>query len=190
MVDKEIFLVKSGKIIIYRLYDVAYEINLLKVEERLKKESRRLKIERKPFSKAFEFANPPITFQLSGFKKEIMGDVFDVNVYSKIYDYGVLSIILEIPVKDINIYDYEGLAFYLEEDEEINNECKKRLDQVISILEGAFVGFSVSKFEEDYTIFFIEGLYPEVSFAEFLKKYDISRLLFYEKGILFAGDKE
>jgi uncharacterized phage-associated protein len=190
MINIDSLLVKSGKIIIYRLYDVAYEINLLRVEERLQKESRRLKIEKKPFSKAFEFANPPITFQLKGFRKEIRGEIFDLNVYSKIYDYGVISIILEVPVKEKNIYGYEALAFYLGEDEEIDGECKKKLEQVIEILADAFVGFSISKFEEDYTIFFIEDIYPQVSFREFLEKYDIARLLFYEKGILSQDIKD
>ena len=50
--------IKSGKILIYRLYDVAHEINLPGVEERLHAEARRLKIERKPFSKALEFCQP------------------------------------------------------------------------------------------------------------------------------------
>ncbi len=36
-------LIKAGKILIYRLYDVAYEIDLLKVEEQLKREARRLR---------------------------------------------------------------------------------------------------------------------------------------------------
>lgn len=66
-------LIKSGKILIYRLYDVANEIDLLKVEQKLGIEAKRLKIGRKPFSKAFEFANPPVSFQLKGIEKDING---------------------------------------------------------------------------------------------------------------------
>lgn len=183
--------IKTGKIIVYRLYDVAYEIDLSKVEEKLKRESKRLKIQKKPFSKAFEFVNPPVTFQLKGFKKNIGNKTFDVNVYSKIYDYGVISISLEIPIKDISMPDLEILAAGLEEDENIATECKDQLEYVISILKDTFLGFGISNFEEDYIIFYIESFFPQdLSIDELINKYDVSRLLFYETNPLSSVIRE
>ncbi|HBR22389.1 MAG TPA: hypothetical protein DD713_07495, partial [Nitrospiraceae bacterium] len=174
-------LIKAGKILIYRLYDVAYEIDLLKVEEQLKREARRLRIERKPFSKAFEFANPPVSFQLKGIEKGINGRKYNINVYSKAYDFGVVCIILEIPVADISIQSFEQLALLLEGNEDIEHECKEQLEKVVSILNGSLLDFNVSRFDEDYAIFYIESFYPEMSVDEFFDKYDISRLMFYEE---------
>lgn len=179
--NNELPIIKSGRILIYRLYDVAYEIDLLKVEDKLKKEAKRLKIERKPFSRAFEFANPPVSFQLKGIEKEINGRMVNFNVYSKAYDYGVMSIILEIPVSDMDIQSLEGLALSLEDSEDIGIECRRQLDQVTTILRDSFSGFNISRFEEDYTIFYIDSFYPEMGFDEFLGSYDISRLLLYEE---------
>jgi len=88
--------IPSGKILIYRLYDVAYEVDLSRMEEKLREETRRLRIERKPFSRAFEFTNPPVVFQLKGIEREIEGRKVAINVHGKAYDFGVLSIILEI----------------------------------------------------------------------------------------------
>jgi hypothetical protein len=39
MNNSNIPIIKSGKMLIYKLYDVAYEIDLLKVEQKLKKEA-------------------------------------------------------------------------------------------------------------------------------------------------------
>ncbi|HEX8949870.1 MAG TPA: hypothetical protein VF790_12945 [Dissulfurispiraceae bacterium] len=175
------FNIKSARILIYRLYDIAYEIDLLKVEEKLKEAARRLRIQRRPFSKTFEFTNPPVVFQLKELEKEIAGRKFGINVYGKAYGYGVVSIILEIPVKDIDLPSFERLALALEGDERIDEECKNQLEQVILILGDSLLSLNVSKFEEDYTIFFIESLSPDVEVEEFLGRYDISRLMLYEE---------
>ena len=60
----------SGGILIYRLYDVAWDIDLKKVEEEVT-EFKRQSIGRKRFSKAFEFANPPLSLKLKTFEKTI-----------------------------------------------------------------------------------------------------------------------
>jgi hypothetical protein len=173
--------IKAGKIMVYKLYDVANEINLLKVEQNLEIEAKRLRIERKPFSKAFEFANPPITLQLKSLEKVINDSKFTINVYSKAYDFGVVSIILEFPLIDINITSLERLSLSLEDSEDIDRECRNQVTQVITILRDSLSGYEISRFEEDYAIFFIESFYPEISFEEFLDMYDISRLMFYEE---------
>jgi hypothetical protein len=62
----------SGGVLVYRLFDVAWEIDLAAVEATLT-ESRRFRIDRKLFSKAFEFKNPPVSIALHGFEMDIGG---------------------------------------------------------------------------------------------------------------------
>ncbi|MBZ0158153.1 MAG: hypothetical protein K8I29_18295 [Alphaproteobacteria bacterium] len=174
-------MIRTGRILIYRLYDIAYEIDLSKVEEKLKEAAKRLRIERRPFSKAFEFTNPPVVFQLTGREKIINGAGFRVNVYSRAYEYGVVSIILEIPVSDMEIARFQELALALEEDDGIDRECRDQLTQVISILGDSLIAPEISSFEEDYTVFFITALSPEMDMNEFLSRYDISKLMLYEE---------
>jgi hypothetical protein len=183
-------LIKSGKILIYRLYDVANEIDLLKVEQKLEIEAKRLKIERRPFSKAFEFANPPVSFQLKDIEKDINGKKYIVKIYCKAYDFGVASIILEIPVIDIDIPSFEELAFFLEANKDIDNECENQLKQLISILKESSSELEISRFEEDYTIFFIELFDPDISVNKFLDSYDISKLMLYEENPLESRIKD
>jgi hypothetical protein len=179
--NRNLPIIKSGKILIYKLYDVAYEVDLLKVEQKLEIEAKRLKIERKPFGKAFEFANPPVLFQLGSIEKEINGKKFLINVYGKAYDFGVVSIILEIPLRDIDIPSLEVLALSLEDNEGIYDECQSQLTQVISILRDSFSGFDISRFEEDYIIFYIESFHSEIGVDEFIDSCDIPKLMFYEE---------
>lgn len=182
--------IRSGKILVYGLYDVALEINLPGVEERLREEARRLKIERKPRSKALEFSNPPVVFQLKGTEWESGGRRFAVNVHGKAYDFGVLSIILEIPVRDMTLPEFEETAAAVSESETLREESRKHLSQTISALGGAIVGLNVSRFEEDYTVFFIEALEPAMGADDFLRHYDVSRLLYGERKTLSGHLRE
>lgn len=115
-----------------------------------------------------------------------------MDVYSKAYDFGVVSIILEIPLIDIDIPSFEVLAFSLEDNRDIDNECKNQLKQVISILKDSLSGFDISRFQEDYTIFFIESFDPEISVNKFLvlDSYDISKLMLYEENPLESRIKD
>jgi hypothetical protein len=139
--------IKKAKILTYRLYDAAFEIDLSKVEEKIKKETKRFRIKRKPFSKAFEFTNPPVSFQLQTLEKELNGKRFNINIHVRAYDYGVLSIILEIPVVDMDFRDFERLAFALQNNDEIEDECRNQLRQAIEILGDSLIGYNLSLFE-------------------------------------------
>jgi len=182
--------IKAGRIMVYKLYDVASEIDLLNVEQKLEKEAKRLKIERKPFSKAFEFANPPVSIQLSSVEKKINERKLTINVYSKAYDFGVVSIILEITLSNIDVPSFERFALSLEDNKDIEDECRKQLQQVIAILRDSLSGFDISRFEEDYTIFYLESFLPEISIDKFFDEYDISRLMLYEEKPLEGNIKE
>lgn len=173
--------IRSAKMLTYRLFDVAFEIDLLKVEERITRETRRLKIRRKPFSKAFEFANPPVSFHLTTVQREIGGKEFILNVSARAYDYGVLSIIVEIPVQDMDLPSFELLAAGVALSGEIDGECRNSLDRAIAILGDALISPSVSVFEEDYTIYVIESFHGEYDVEEFFLTYDVSKLLLNEE---------
>src|ERR1700690_34098 len=169
----------TGSILISRLFDVAWDIDLLKVEEKVR-EYKRQSIERKRFSKAFEFANPPLSLKLKVFEKNIYGKQYIVNAYAKAYDYGVLSIIFEIPVIDTLITDFEALAGNIEEF--FKEDFRKELDRLVNDLGDALLQVNRSRIEEDYTIYYLRQLNPDKTAAELLRICDIGSLLLYEEG--------
>ncbi|MGW8271977.1 MAG: hypothetical protein ACWGN7_01165 [Thermodesulfovibrionales bacterium] len=177
-------LIKSGKILVYRLYDVAYEIDLAKVEETLKQQARRIRIEREPFSKAFEFANAPVAFQLQGYEKAILGRTTTVEVRCKAYDYGVLSIILEIPLTDVGFGFLKEFAIFLDRDSGIDTDFRAQLDVIVSLIRDSMSGLKISRFEEDYTIFYIEALPPGTDLESLIEEQDLAGLLLYQEAPL------
>jgi hypothetical protein len=169
----------SGGILLYRLYDVAWDINLVAVEEKVR-DYKRQSIDRKRFSKAFEFINPPLSLTLKSFDKDLHGELFTVNVYAVAYDYGVLSIIFEIPVKEIEITEYRTVARNLEE--LFKEDFQKELSRLVDDLGDALHQLNPSRFEEDYTIYYLRRLHPEQTVRDLLGSCDIGSLLLYEEG--------
>ena len=169
----------SGSILLYKLYDVAWDIDLVRVEEKVR-DHKRQGIDRKRFSKAFEFVNPPLSLTLKTFEKNLKGQLLTINVYAKAYDYGVLSIIFEIPVKEIEITEFQILTGNLEEF--LTEDFRKELNRLVDDLGDALHQVNPSRFEEDYTIYYLRQLHPEKTARDFLGLCDIGGLLLYEAG--------
>jgi hypothetical protein len=168
-----------GSILIYRLYDVAWDIDLVKVEERVR-EFKRQSIDRKRFSKAFEFANPPLSLKLKSFEKDLGGGRYNVNTFAKVYDYGVLSIIFEVPFKELPIAGFESLARSI--DGPFEEDFPKEVDGLVRDLGQALHQVYRSRCEEDYIIYYLREASPLKSAGDLVRTCDIRGLLLYEEG--------
>ncbi|NOY64360.1 MAG: hypothetical protein GXO97_03025 [Nitrospirae bacterium] len=183
--------IKKGKVIIYRIYDVASEIDLSLIEELAKEGVRRLRLSRYPYMKALEFTNPPVSLDLKGFEKELQGINFKVSIVAKAYDFGVISLAFNFPVSSISFSDLERIARALDTDESIDSIAIGYINHLIKSFSRAMTEPEIKETVlEDYMIFYIEELSEMISADEFLKLYDPSRLLLYEDKPLSEYAKE
>jgi hypothetical protein len=175
-------LIKSGRIVIYRLFDVASEINLSSVESKVKEGTRRLRLSKYPYMKALEFADPPVSFELRGFTKPLFNQQTKVNIIAKAYDFGALSLAFDIPIPEDTTFDeLETVAKALDADESIDVKAQEYIIQLIKSFSEAIISPGIKEnFIEDYTIFYIEKLSKDMEVSDFLNLYDPSRLLLYE----------
>lgn len=176
-------LIAKGRILIYRIFDVAVEINLSVIDQRAFEGARRLKFSKYPYMKAIEFAEPPVAFDLQPFSKSLFDRDIKVNVVAKAYEFGVVSIAFDIPIPEGTAFsDLEAVTRSLDVDESIDSEAAGYVSQLMDTLAGAVTGAEVKKdFLEDYTIFYVEKLGgDDITTEGFLKSYDPSRLLLYE----------
>lgn len=174
--------IKKGRIIIYRLFDVASEINLSLVEEQAQEGTKRLRLSKHPYMKALEFTNPPVSFELQGFVKQFFGQDIKVTVIAKAYDFGVISIAFDIPVPSGTPFsEIERVAKDLDSDVSVYQQAREYIVHIVQTIGKAVISPGIKEeFEEDYMIFFIEAVEPAMDTSEFLRTYDPSRLLLYE----------
>jgi hypothetical protein len=128
-----------------------------------------------------EFANPPVVFEVEGFQKDIGPTSFSVKVYGKAYDYGVLSVILDFPINDLPFSSFKEVALILEHDTDVDRLCKDRLSALVALFEDCITAPKVSRFEEDYTIYFIESYRPDIGIRDFLGESMLPQLMLSEQ---------
>lgn len=174
--------IKKGLIIIYRLFDVASEINLSIVESKVREGAKRMRLSKHPYMKALQFTDPPVSFELNGFTKTLFEGTIHINVVAKAYDFGVLSLAFYISIPEGTTFSsLESVAKELDTDEGIDEKAKEYIGQLMHNLGEAVIRPSLKEqFMEDYMIFAIQGLDQETDMSDFLNQYDPSRLLLYE----------
>ncbi len=147
---------------LYRLYDVAEEINLEIVEQSLAhtKPTSRLRISRARLM-SVHIPNPPVTVELGEEWIRLGQQDFHARFTGKVYDLGVVSLCMQIILPEGYSYrEIKELALSLGEDEVIDRITKdifkKKLAEVTGSLSRAMVRPEFKGAEEDYILFFFQ----------------------------------
>ena len=146
-----------GSIWLYRLYDVAEEIDLVRAEQILSVEKpvSRLKLSRvRP--KALEFKNPPLTVELESSRVSIEDREYQAMPSARVYDFGVLGIILRVLLpENLGYDDLRKLSIPVSEPEKLEPVMAGYRDSVLKTLRPALKG-GLTGFAEDFVVFFFE----------------------------------
>lgn len=141
---------------LYRLYDIADEINLEAVEEILSVEriTSRLRLSRIP-PKSIHIKNPPVGLELGDDTITVGDSRYKVSFYARVYDLGVISIIMRFNLRAGVLYDdVYKLAMDLEKQDDYETVFIRQLDKLKQTLLPALVGKGPGNFMEDFTVFF------------------------------------
>ncbi len=155
-------IIMQNYIHLYRIYDVAGEIKLDMVEKLLSqiKPTSRMKPSRiKP--KSIHIANPPVLVELGEEVRELNGRPHSVNYFARIYDLGVISVVMRISIPpDYSYGQIHGLAVHLNNDEGIEPLLEQRLEEVCRTLGEAMIKPEKTGFVEEYSIYFFHNWEP------------------------------
>lgn len=173
----------GSSIWLYRFYDVAEEIDLLKVEEILAhiRITSRVKLSR--FScRSVQFRDPPVAVDLGRVKLRLKGMPVEGAFSGKIYDLGVIGITLKLDLGDKSFDEIRKLGMILsslgEEEnptdagrlcaksislngdweidtgDQLEDEFLNQLNNVCQVLAPALIKPGERDFMEDYTLYF------------------------------------
>ncbi len=161
----------NSSMFIYRLFDVADEINLDLVEAlwtSRNKIASRLRLERIP-TDSISVKNPPVLVELGSHELEFLGETYLTEIKARIYDIGVISIIInfELP-EDITQQQYLDLA--IEVDSFPEETIREYIDAVLTTIRPACIKERVSEFSEDFVVYYFHSELPDWNFAPILLK--------------------
>ena len=174
--------VEKGSILIYRVFDIAEEVDLKRVESILSEaiSNERLKLKKGPRN-AMVMRNAPIVLNAQEVEIEISGQTMKAELYAKIWDYGVLSLIFQIPiVPGTSWTQLVETSSFLEADHKIDQLARIRSAELTTMLNPALTKPHEWDVFEDYMIFFFEKLQGVEKAADLVKQADIPSLILGE----------
>lgn len=177
--------VKKGTILIYRIFDVAEEINISQVDAILRdnRGPDQFKVP-KYIDRALEIKNPPITFGLGTETIRIQGHEIKADVLVKVRDFGVLSLIYQIPIEPgMTWQQLVEIASWLEEGSEIDELAQQQASEISSAISSTMTKPNRWSGFEDYIVYFFEEFENGVDAKTILAQADIPALLVAEDEI-------
>ena len=154
--------IKKGKILIYRVFDIAHEVNLKKAENLIttswSSKGKRLEFLRDK-NKTLIMRDPPLCFDLGEDNLEINSKKYSTNISINLWNYGALSICFKIDIPQYyNWKQLVKLGCVVNDSADILNHAVKVKDFILTKIESALVKPVNQNIVEDYTTYVIEQL--------------------------------
>ncbi|HBW22727.1 MAG: hypothetical protein A2X28_01715 [Elusimicrobia bacterium GWA2_56_46] len=172
----------KGSILVHRVFDVGGEILLAQAEKHLSEDSKSLRLKLATDTrKAIIIKDAPLKVELGETQLNLNGADFSVKVFARIWNYGVISITLELPVPEgIPWASLVKLAGGIEASEEIDKAAAAAKNGLKKKILPAVKSPAEWDAYEDYITYFIEKLDGVDNPRELLEKADVSSLILAE----------
>jgi hypothetical protein len=174
--------VKKGSVFVYRIFDIAEEINIPKAEACLKDIRGRDSFKVPKFiDRGIVVKSPPVAFGLGEVEIKLEGGTHTAHVLGKVRDYGVLSLIYQIPIQEGTEWQsLIELAADLEEGSEVDVIAQAQAVEVAERISLSLKRRTAWNSFEDYIIYFIEEFEGDVTARNLSSQADVSALLLAE----------
>jgi len=185
--------VRSGHIVALRLFDIAYAIDLRKVEEVWARyagtASSRSRLSATP-AKAVAFGVPPVALSFDPIPLHLGALAVTAAVTIRIYDFGVVALALRVATVDMSWPDYTALLNAM--DAHVGDGGDGRLwdgllARVRTLLAEALVRPTGSAIEEDYLIGTVHAFSEQLTAVALQDRVDLVPLLSGEQRALSDG---
>ncbi|OYZ23459.1 MAG: hypothetical protein B7Y39_04710 [Bdellovibrio sp. 28-41-41] len=182
--------IKKGAILVYRLFDIAEEINIPQVEAILQdnRGPDRFRVP-KYIDRAIQLKKPPVSFGLGEEVFTAQNRTFKADVIMKLRDFGTLSIIYQINIPTGTSWkELIDIAQALEEGSEIDSLAKQQSREITKTISSAIKKPSAWDGFEDYIVYFVEEFESGFNAEEFIKEADFTALMLAENQVKLSKD--
>jgi hypothetical protein len=98
MSDRAALRVEDGEVLVYRLFDVADAVDLLRAETAAAAPKSRLRLANEPSATALELPRPPLQLGLGRRTLPLSGGAREAEATARVFDYGVVSICYRVRI--------------------------------------------------------------------------------------------
>ncbi|HEU6452836.1 MAG TPA: hypothetical protein VFT57_15575 [Gemmatimonadaceae bacterium] len=175
----------DGTAIVYRLFDVGYEIHLARALELLSTSAPERARPLRGEAQAIQIKNLPVTVTLGTERIDIDGRDVDAEVSARIFDFGVISLRLRVPAPPgVTWMEYADFGNAVDVRTDLTPHFLRHLDALVDRIAPAIERRSLASVTEDYVVFritrFTDPEGGELS-TEVLRDQDVAPLLLNER---------
>jgi hypothetical protein len=141
-------------------YDIAFSVDLNEAERKITDVKQRESIKHKRRApQYFQYQPPPLRVTQEVERLRIGNFQSSPGVDVILYDFGGASVVYNIPIAG-PLSNLLGLSHDLYENPILLEDSRRRVQKILSVIDGAVTKPNVSNFVEDYAIYQIEALSP------------------------------
>jgi hypothetical protein len=148
----------TGSAVVYRLYDVGYEVDLERVEPLLNPNSVGRTRPTRHEAEALLIRNPPVTVQLGIEPLVFAGVSVRAEASARIFDFGVVSLRLRVPAPESSWRDFSDFGIAVDAGPNVTVLFERLLRSLMLRLKTAIVRPTIAAVREDYVVFRITSL--------------------------------
>jgi hypothetical protein len=183
--------ISRGAIIVYRIFDVAEEFDLKRIESQLSATGggpARLKIARST-GHALILRDAPITLALGAVDVRLGTAVVTADLFARVWSYGVASLQYFVPIEPGTMWQaLVERAACVEDDNDIDEIAKFRVRELGASLASAATAPHEAQGMEDYVVYFLEELQGVEQVSDLASRVDIPALILGEPNQKLADD--
>lgn len=174
--------INKGSILIYRVFDIAEEINLQEVERIFSSQaaSSRLRFLLSP-RQVVIMRNAPVTVSLGESELTLLDRQVKAEVFAKFWDYGVLSLQFQIPIEPgsswATLVDWGAR---IELDTLLDEAARFRAQELVHVVRPAMRDPHHWQEIEDYVIYFFEDISGIQKARDLVTHADVAKLILAE----------
>ncbi|HSP35185.1 MAG TPA: hypothetical protein VLU46_12785 [Thermoanaerobaculia bacterium] len=174
--------IRKGSVIVYRIFDIAEEIDLAAVESVLQAGpgTSRLSLAR-PAGHALVVRNAPVTLSLGTSPVRVGAQQIEAELFARLWDYGVISVQFHLPLTAGTSWpDLVRLAAAAEDDSDFDEVARVRGTELRGALSAALVEPHEPHGLEDYIVYLLEQIDGIRSPSDLLDAADVPALILGE----------
>jgi hypothetical protein len=167
----------DGAAVVYRLFDIAYSIDLERAAAILAPSAPARTRPERTEAQALQIANPPVSVSLGQRALTVRGEPCDAQVSARLFDFGICSLQLELRAAGRTSWDdFLAFAHAVERAPELAGVVASELDILRQRLAPALERSALGPVTEEYVVFRIAALHRDDRPAHPAEELDDDRL--------------
>jgi hypothetical protein len=176
--------VASGHLILFFAFDAGFEIAIEEARALCEASESPGIAGLRPSPAHLQYRPRPLTVAVGTVPVSVSGKTYRLDAAAKIFDFGALSVTLTLPLEDVSLDEYAGIALSLASENRMEASARDLAQRLFDRIRPSVSRPFFADLVEEYCVWHVGGFSPGLTGTEALERLprEIARLLTLERG--------